>query len=129
MAWNAQPADQPAVRVDDVDAAGTGAVDIAFLVALHAVGDAGLAAGELMEDAAVAYAAVALDVEGADEAEPGVVDVEGRFVRAEAQAVGIDRVLDHEPHLAPGRQAEHRLDVELALQVLAHHARDHQPAG
>src|SRR5262245_56041971 len=88
VAGNAQPSDQLSVPVDDVDAAGTGAVDVALPVALHAVGDAGLAAGERVEDAAVTHAAVAIDVEGADEPEPSVIDVEDRFVRAEAQAVG-----------------------------------------
>src|SRR5262245_18805138 len=129
MAGNAQPSDQLAVRVDDVDAAGTGAVDVPLPVALHAVGDAGLAAGQGVEDAAVAHAAVGLDVEGADETEPRVIDVEDGFVRAEAQAVGINRVLDRDLDLALRREAEHRLDVELPLQVLADHARDHQPAG
>src|SRR5262245_45174124 len=100
MAGNAQPSDQLSVRVADVDAAGTGAVDVALLIALHAVGDAGLAAGQRVKDAAVTHAAIAIDVEGADETEPRVVDVEDRFVRAEAQAVGIDRVLDRELDLA-----------------------------
>src|SRR5262245_10052512 len=49
-----QAAKQFAAGVDDVHAARPGAVDIALDVALHAVGDAGLAAGELVEDAAVA---------------------------------------------------------------------------
>src|SRR4029453_7814369 len=80
VAGNAQPPDQLAVPVDDVDAAGTGAVDVALLVALHAIGDAGLAASQRVEDTAVAYAAVAIDLEGADEPEPRVVDVEDRFV-------------------------------------------------
>src|SRR5262245_30240433 len=76
MAGNAKPSDQLSVRVDDVDAAGTGAIHVALLVALHAVGDAGLAAGQGVKDAAVAYATVGLHVEGADEPEPRVVDVE-----------------------------------------------------
>src|SRR5262245_18724232 len=115
VAGNAQPSDQLAVAVDDMDAAWPGTVDVALLVALHAVGDAGLAAGQRVEDAAVAQAAVAIDVEGADETEPRVVDVEDRFVRAEAQAVGIDRVLHRELDLALRCEPEHGLDIELSL--------------
>src|SRR5262245_2459873 len=120
-AWNAQPSDQLAVAVDDMDAAWSGTVDVALLVAFHAVGDASLAAGQRVKDTAVAYAAVAIDVEGADETEPRVVDVEDRFVRTKAQAVGIDRVLDRELDLALRREPEHGLDVELPLQILARH--------
>ena len=61
-----------------MDAARAGAVDVALLVALHAVGDAGLGAGEGVEDAAVAHAAIGIDVEGADEAEPRIIDIEDR---------------------------------------------------
>src|SRR5262245_43694106 len=129
VAWNAQPSDQLAVAVDDVDAAWSGTVDVALLVALHAVGDAGLAAGQRVEDTAVAHAAVAIDVEGADEPEACVVDVKDRLVRAEAQAVGINCVLDRELDLALWREPEHGLDVELSLQILTHHAGDHQASG
>src|SRR5262245_55691116 len=106
MAGNAQPSDQLSVRVDDVDAAGTSAIHVALPVALHAVGDAGLAAGQGVKDAAIAHAAIGIDVEGADEPEPRVVDVEDRLVRAEAQTVGIDRVLDRELDLALWREPE-----------------------
>src|SRR5579862_8759844 len=45
----AHAAQQFALGVDHVDAAGAGAIDIAFGVDLHAVGDAGLRAGQLVE--------------------------------------------------------------------------------
>src|SRR5262245_65035675 len=63
MAGNAQPSDQLSAGVDDVDAAGTGAVDVALLVALHAVGAPGLARGQCVEDATLGHAAVAGGVE------------------------------------------------------------------
>ena len=114
---------QLAARVNDVDAARAGAVDVALLVAFHAVGDAGLAAGELVKQAAVADAAVGRDVEGANVRHARVVDVKDLLVGTEAQPVGIDGVLDRELDLALRREPEHRLDVELALHVLADHAR------
>ena len=126
---NEQPAEQFAARIDDVHAARAGAVDVALLVALHAVGDAGFAAGELVKQAAVADAAVGRDVEGADVRHPRVVDVEDFLVGAEAQPVRIDGVLDRELDLALRRQPEHGLDVEMALHVLADHAGDDEPAG
>src|SRR5262249_38069815 len=46
---NEQAAEQLATRVDHMHPAGPGAVDVAFAVALHAIGDARLAAGELVE--------------------------------------------------------------------------------
>src|SRR6266700_4692905 len=48
---NADPAEELAVRAYHVDAAGTGAIDVAFAIDLHAVGDAGLASGELVKQA------------------------------------------------------------------------------
>src|SRR5262245_5775304 len=66
VAGNAQAPAQAPGGVDDVDAAGPRAIDVALLVAFHAVGDARLGASKLMEDAAVAHAAVGIDVEGAD---------------------------------------------------------------
>ncbi len=81
-----------------------------------------------MEGTTVTHAAVRVDIEGADEPEPRVVDIKDRFVRAEAQAIGIDGVLHDEPHLALRGEAEHGLYVEVPLQVLSDHAGDHQPA-
>src|SRR5262249_43818963 len=71
-----QPAEQLAAGIDDMHAARSGAVDVTLAVALHAVGDAGLATGELVEQTAVADAAIGRNVEGADVRHPGIVDVE-----------------------------------------------------
>src|SRR5262249_31117084 len=91
-----QPAQQPGGPGAGMHAARPGAVDVALPVALHAVGHPGLAAGELVEQAAVADAAIRRDVKGADVRHPGIVDVEDFLVRAEAQPVGVDGVLDRE---------------------------------
>src|SRR3981081_1198584 len=99
MAGNTQPSDEFAVRVHDMDAAGAGAVDIALLVALHAVGDAGFGTDERMKDAAVAHAAVGIDVEGADEAEPRIVDIEDRFGPGRAPLARTYSGLDHGAYL------------------------------
>src|SRR5215472_627783 len=119
-----QPAEQCTLWIDDVHAAGPGAIDIALLVALHPVGHSRFAAGELMEKAAFADAAIRRNVEGTDVRHPRVIDVENLLVRAEAEPVGINGILDRELDLALRREPEHRLDVEMALHIFADHARD-----
>src|SRR5262249_49296626 len=59
-----QPAEEGTARIDDVHAAGPGAIDIALLVAFHPVGPSRFAARGLMEQAAFADAAVRRNVEG-----------------------------------------------------------------
>src|SRR5439155_5545468 len=51
MVRDADTAEELSVGSDHVYAAGTGAVDVAFAVHLHAVGDSGLAPGELVKQA------------------------------------------------------------------------------
>src|SRR5262249_51856610 len=68
-----QPAEQLAAGIDDMHAARSGAVDVTLAVALHAVGDAGLATGELVEQTAVADAAIGRNLEGADVRPPAIV--------------------------------------------------------
>src|SRR5713101_6096872 len=46
---DADPAEELALRAYHVNAAGAGAIDVAFAIDLHAVGDAGLASGELVK--------------------------------------------------------------------------------
>ena len=87
-------ADVLAVRVDDPDAAGAGAVDVALDVHLHAVGRAGaVVAAHVAEQALAAEVehAVAFDVVGADvlAVAVAVVDVEDLLVRREREAVGV----------------------------------------
>src|SRR5262249_2420211 len=76
VAGNTQPPDQLAIAVGDVDASWSGTVDVALLVALHAVGDAGLPAGQRVDDPAVAHPALAIDVErGAQPEAPSVISM------------------------------------------------------
>src|SRR5262249_3883190 len=128
MAGDEHAAKELAALVHDMDAARAGAVDVILLVDLHAIGDARLVAGELVNQAAGTDAAVVVDVESADDPEAGVVDVEERLVLREREPVGIDTVRDHELDVACRRQAEDTLNVELALQIIADHAGYHEPA-
>src|SRR5262249_31109556 len=124
-----QPPEQFSAGIDDVHATRSGAIDVSLAVALHAVGDAGFAAGQLMEQAAVGHAAVGRNVERGDMRHPRIVHIKYSFVGAEAQPVGIDGVLHGELYLAARGEPEHRLNVEMALQVLANHPRNNEAAG
>src|SRR5258706_5511469 len=63
----------------------TGVQTCALPIYLHAVGDAGLAPGELVEEAFRPAAAIGQHVVGADLSEPSVVHVEHRLVRRESE--------------------------------------------
>src|SRR5262249_16878459 len=82
---NEQPAEHLAGGIEDMDTTRPGAVDVPLAVALHAVGHAGLAACELMEQPSIADAAVRRNVEGADMRHAGVVHVKDLLVGAEAE--------------------------------------------
>ena len=88
--------------------AGAAAIDVAGDVDLHAVGHAGLAAAQVGEHpvALLGERAVGLDVEGADMAAAGVVDIEHALVRREREPVGEDEIIDEEAERAEvGREA------------------------
>src|SRR5690242_3275941 len=88
------------------DAPGAGTPDVAFDVALHAVRHAALGSAVLVEQAPLAQMAgcARLHVVDPDQPLAAAIDVEQLLVRREAQAVGIDDVVDHEVHLlAVGR--------------------------
>src|SRR6266700_7709560 len=89
---NADSAEELAVRTDHVNAAGTGAIDVAFAIDLHSVGDAGLASGELVKQALWPAAAVGPHVVGADLTEARVVYIEHGFIGREGKAVRIHRI-------------------------------------
>src|SRR5262249_34363411 len=129
MAGDEQAAEKLAALVHDMDAARPGAIDVVFLINLHAVGDARLVAGELVKQPSGPDATVLVDVEGADDPEAGVVDVKQRLVLRERKPVGIDAVGDHERDVSCRRQAEDTLNIELALQIIADHAGYHEPTG
>src|SRR5712692_9677633 len=80
---DADAAEELSVGADHVDAARAGAIDVAFAVHLHAVGDAGLASGELVEEALRPAAAVGPHVVGADLAKACVVHIEHGLVGRE----------------------------------------------
>ena len=75
----------------DPDAAGRGDPDIAALVALHAVGQAGLELGANAagEDARIGERTIGFDIEGADQRLRGVVDIKQALVGREAEPVGL----------------------------------------
>src|SRR5215475_6972568 len=129
MAGEKEAAQERAALVHDMNAARAGAVDVVADVDLHAVGDAGLVAGQLVEQAARTDAAIRADVEGADDAEPRVVDIEQLFVSREGEPVGIEAIGDRQVNVARRSDAEDALHVEVPLQVVAHHPGDHQAAG
>src|SRR5215210_484787 len=93
---------------EDHDASGAGDVDIAVLVELHAVDEVALlearGADVLGEHAPVRKLMVVADVEDADVRPVGVVDVEQRLVRREAEPVRLHEVLDEELQLAAVRR-------------------------
>src|SRR5690606_21161120 len=121
--------DRLAGRIVHPDPARRGAPDVARYVALHAIGHAALGARIAVKDARPRHRAVGLDVVGADHALAAAVDVEDLLVGREAKPVGIDVVLAHDAHAAAvGRDAEYRLDLQVALDVGAHHPDVEKPA-
>ena len=88
--------------VEDVQAAGAAAIDIALGVHLHAVRHALAVAAQVGEQplGGQRQAAVILHIVGADDAPPGVVDVEDALVGGECQAVGDDEVADQQGQCA-----------------------------
>src|SRR5713226_7895145 len=82
---DADSAEELPVGTDHVNAAGTGAVDVAFAIDLHAVGDAGLASGELVKQALRPAAAVGPHVVGSDLAEPRVIYIEHGLIGREGK--------------------------------------------
>ncbi len=88
---NADLAEQLAGRRIDPNAAGRGDPDIAVMVALHAIGQAGLELGTdaAGEDARIGERTIDLDVEDADQRLRGVVDIQQAFVGREAEPVGL----------------------------------------
>ena len=113
----------------DPDAAGRRDPDIAALVALHAVGQAGLELGAdaAGEDARIGERAIGFDIEDADQRLHGVVDVKQALVGREAEAVGLveQMAVDHELwRAAAGRDAIDALEAELArpLDAVDRHA-------
>ena len=126
---HAHLAEQLAGRRIDPDAAGRGDPDIAALVALHAVGQAGLELGAdaAGEDARIGERAVGFDVEDADQRLHGVVDVKQALVGREAEAVRLveQMAVDHELRRAAARRhAIDALEAELArpLDAVDRHA-------
>ena len=91
-------AELPAVRVDDPDAAGAAAIDVALDIDLHPVGDAGFAAAQIGEDAVgvPGQHAARQQLEGADVAAPRVIDIEDFFFRREGEPVGQDKIVDQQ---------------------------------
>ena len=83
-----------AAGVEDVQAAGAAAIDIAFGVHFHPVGHALPRPAQVGEHPlrGQGQGAVILHIKGADDAPAGVVDVEDAFVRRKGQAVGDDKV-------------------------------------
>ena len=113
-----QLADQLALDRIDPDAAGAGDPEIAFGVAFHPVGNAGLRPDDAGgEDAWRAEPPVRQDVEDADIVLDGVVDEEPVFRRAEAESVGlVEQVaVDDELRFAAARRnAVYALESQLA---------------
>src|SRR3974390_854489 len=81
VARHAQAAEQVSAGVDHMNAARARAIDIALAVAFLAVGDPRLGAAQLVKGTTVSYTAVGVDVEGADQAEAGIVDVKDTYIR------------------------------------------------
>src|SRR5215471_1407395 len=77
-------------RIHDPDPAGAAAIDIALHVDLHAVGNPGLAAAQVGEDAVgvLGQGAAGQKVEGANVRAARVVDVEHGLIGGEGEAVG-----------------------------------------
>ena len=99
----ASRAEMLACRIEYPDAARAGDVDVAPLVALHAVDDAVpkfAVADVLGEDAAVAEGAVGGDIEDANVGARGIVDVEKFLVRRKAQAVTLAEIVRFEVKFA-----------------------------
>jgi hypothetical protein len=78
--WNAHTADALPRRIDDMNAARPGAVDIPFGVDFHSIGDAFFGAFELVKDARIFDRAVGLHVESADQILAAVVHVQHALV-------------------------------------------------
>src|SRR5918993_294034 len=89
----ADDAETGSVRGEDVDAAGTAAIDVARAVDLHAVGGALARARGLRPDATVGEGTVGRDVEAADVLAFGVVDEQVPLVERKAQAVGLAEII------------------------------------
>ena len=111
-----------AVRRENPEAARAGDVDVALLVALHAVDHAVLqhaVADVLGEHATVGERAVLGHVEHPDVAARGVVDVEDALVRREAEPVRLVEVVGLAVEFAVGRDAENPLEAQLPLALQA----------
>ena len=102
----------------DPDAAGRGDPDIAALVALHAVGQAGLELGAdaAGEDARIGERTIGFDVEDADQRLHGVVDVKQRSSGEKQRPFGLVEQMAIDDELrraAAGRNAVDALEAEL----------------
>src|ERR1700674_1766111 len=87
-------------------------VNIPSLVAFHAVDDAALesaVANLLGEDAAVAERSVGSDIEYADMGSRGIVHVEKFFIRREAHAVCLSKIVRLQVQVAIGRNSKKTL--------------------
>ena len=97
-----------ALRIHDPYPAGAAAIDVAFDIDLHAVGDAGLVAAQIDEDPVglLGERAVGHQIEGADVPAARIVDVEHALIRREREPVGHHEIADQQGHRAEiGRDA------------------------
>ncbi|MGY2934830.1 putative ferredoxin-like protein [Bradyrhizobium sp. GM6.1] len=124
----AELAEQLAPRRIDPDPAGCRNPDVAVLVALHAVGQAGLELGAdtAREHTRTRQRAVAVDVEYTDECLYGVVDIEQFLVGREAQPIRlVEQIAIHDQlRLGAGHDAIDALETELPrpLDAIDRHA-------
>src|SRR6266700_6267435 len=78
-----------ALWIHDPYPPGSTTIDVAFLIHLHTIGHAGLATPQLGKDpvSLLGEGTVGQQVEGADVATPGVVNVEHAFIGGEGEPV------------------------------------------
>src|SRR5271169_4347296 len=79
-----------ALWIDDPEPAGAAAIDIAFDIDFHAVGNAGLGSTQIDKYAITGFGerAVRRDIKSPDVAAARIIDVEDALVRREGESVG-----------------------------------------
>src|SRR5271170_4781827 len=94
-----------ALWIDDPQPTGAAAIDIAFDVDLHAVGNAGFIAAQIDKHMIAVFRerAVGRDIEGANVAAARVVDVEHALVGRKGESVGHDEIVDQQCQAAEVR--------------------------
>ena len=110
-----------------MNAAGTGAIHVAFDVDFHAIRDTGLSTCHLMEETTGADAAIHSDIEHAYERKPAVVHVKKFFVGRECKSIGVGAIGNSKLHFTAIRcQAVDALHIEIALDILRDHTGNYE---